>query len=101
MDLCRLCKGTFSSSVHSRSDYESRRAVGPGLRGEEFDVIAIKSRAHFRRGFDDSGFAPTILLVEPPQALHGTVHLNALPYDNLNLNDYYPYGNPSFLKGPA
>jgi microcystin degradation protein MlrC len=67
-----------------------------GLRAEDFDVIAIKSRAHFRRGFDDSGFAPTILLVEPPQPFMGTVHLNALHYDNLNLNDYYPYGNPSF-----
>jgi len=27
-----------------------------------FKVIAIKSRAHFRRGFDDSGFAKTIML---------------------------------------
>lgn len=67
-----------------------------GLRPEEFDVIAIKSRAHFRRGFDDSGFAPTILLVEPPQPFMGTVHLEALPYENLRLTDYYPYGDPGF-----
>ena len=38
-----------------------------GLDRREFQVIAIKSRVHFRRGFDDSGFAPTILLVEPTQ----------------------------------
>ncbi|RDJ27863.1 hypothetical protein DWF00_09685 [Bosea caraganae] len=67
-----------------------------GLQPDEFDVIAIKSRAHFRRGFDDSGFAPTILLVEPPQPFMGTVRLEALSYENLSLTDYYPYGNPSF-----
>ena len=67
-----------------------------GLKPEEFDVIAIKSRAHFRRGFDDSGFAPTILLVEPPKPFMGTVHLEALPYTNLTLTEFYPYGNPRF-----
>lgn len=71
-----------------------------GLRREDFDVIAIKSRAHFRRGFDDSGFAPTILLVEPPHPFMGTVHLDALRYEHLKLADYYPYGNPS-LPAPA
>lgn len=67
-----------------------------GLDLADFDVIAIKSRAHFRRGFDDSGFAPTILLVEPPHPFLGTVHLDALPYENLTLADYYPYGDPDF-----
>lgn len=67
-----------------------------GFKPDEFDVIAIKSRVHFRRGFDDSGFAPTILLVEPPQPFMGTVHLQALPYEHLALTDYYPYGNPRF-----
>ncbi|AOO80160.1 M81 family metallopeptidase [Bosea vaviloviae] len=67
-----------------------------GFKPDEFDVIAIKSRVHFRRGFDDSGFAPTLLLVEPPQPFMGTVHLQALPYEHLTLMDYYPYGNPSF-----
>jgi microcystin degradation protein MlrC len=70
-----------------------------GLKAEEFDVIAIKSRAHFRRGFDDSGFAPTILLVEPPHPFLGTIHLAALPYANLRLADYYPYGDPDFPPG--
>ena len=67
-----------------------------GLRAEDFDVIAIKSRVHFRRGFDDSGFAPTILLVEPPEPFVGTVHLQALPYQNLDLTAFYPYGNPPY-----
>lgn len=69
-----------------------------GLRAEDFDVIAIKSRVHFRRGFDDSGFAPTILLVDPDQPFLGTMRLEGLRYENLRLADYYPYGGPSDLS---
>jgi microcystin degradation protein MlrC len=36
-----------------------------GLDISAFQVIAIKSRVHFMRGFHDNGFARTILLVEP------------------------------------
>jgi microcystin degradation protein MlrC len=61
-----------------------------------FKVIAIKSRAHFRRGFDDSGFAETIMLVEPPHPFLGTVHLEALPYRNVDLKQFYPYWEPKF-----
>lgn len=61
-----------------------------------FDIIAIKSRVHFRRGFDDSGFARTILLVEPPEPFLGTVQLDGLPYTNVDLSKYYPYGDPVF-----
>jgi microcystin degradation protein MlrC len=63
---------------------------------EQFDVMAIKSRVHFRRGFDDSGFAKTILLVEPPQPFLGTTRLDGLPYQNVDLTRFYPYGNPAF-----
>ena len=66
-----------------------------GLSPAAYDVIAIKSRVHFRRGFDDSGFAPTILLVEPDEPFLGTVRLDALPYENLRIADYYPYGGPA------
>ena len=61
-----------------------------------FDVIAIKSRVHFRRGFDDSGFAKTILLVEPVEPFLGTVRLEGLPYQNVDLKKFYPYGEPVF-----
>ncbi|WP_159350503.1 M81 family metallopeptidase [Roseomonas harenae] len=71
-----------------------------GLKPGDFDVIAIKSRVHFRRGFDDSGFARTILLVEPPQPFLGTVRLDGLTYENLTLTDYYPYGQPAFTVQP-
>ncbi len=67
-----------------------------GLDLSEFQVIAIKSRVHFRRGFDDSGFARTILLVEPTEPFLGTVRLDALAYRNVDLSDFYPYGDPEF-----
>lgn len=67
-----------------------------GLQPEDFDIIAVKSRVHFRRGFDDSGFARHILLVHPPQPFMGTVHIEALPYEHLRLSDYYPHGSPEF-----
>lgn len=61
-----------------------------------FRVIAIKSRVHFRRGFDDSGFAKTILLVEPIAPFLGTVRLDGLPYRNVDLKKFYPYGDVAF-----
>lgn len=62
-----------------------------GVRLADFRAFAIKSRVHFRRGFDDSGFAPTIILVEPTEGFLGTVQLDALPYEHVRLADYYPY----------
>ena len=61
-----------------------------------YKVIAIKSRVHFRRGFDDSGFAKTILLVEPLEPFLGTMRLGGLPYRNVDLKKFYPYGEPVF-----
>jgi microcystin degradation protein MlrC len=66
------------------------------LAPDDFKVIAIKSRVHFRRGFHDTGFARTILLVEPTEPFLGTVRLDALPYQNVDLTQYYPYGDPHF-----
>ena len=67
-----------------------------GFGADKFKVFAIKSRVHFRRGFDDSGFAKTILLVEPEQPFLGTVRLEALPYRNVDISKFYPYGDVSF-----
>jgi microcystin degradation protein MlrC len=66
---------------------------GP-LSPEEFDVFVVKSRVHFRRGFDETGFAPTILVVEAPGPFVGTTYLDALPYENVDLSRLYPYGTP-------
>jgi microcystin degradation protein MlrC len=67
-----------------------------GLDIGAFQVFAIKSRVHFRRGFHDNGFAKTILLVEPVEPFLGTIRLDKLPYKNVDLMHYYPYGNPDF-----
>jgi microcystin degradation protein MlrC len=67
-----------------------------GLNPDDFQVFALKSRVHFRRGFDDSGYARTILLVEPPEPFLGTVRLDGLPYRNVDLTRFYPYGDPQF-----
>ncbi len=69
--------------------------AGIGLDPAAFAVTAIKSRVHFRRGFDDSGFAKTILLVEPAQPFLGTIRLDGLSYRTVNLRRFYPYGDPA------
>jgi microcystin degradation protein MlrC len=69
---------------------------GPGFTIDQFKTFAIKSRVHFRRGFDDSGFAKTIILTEPEQPFLGTVRLEALPYRNVDISKFYPYGDVSF-----
>ena len=84
---CVLVLSPYLAQILEPSSF---RAMG--LPPEDFDVFAIKSRAHFRRGFDDSGFAPTILLVEPPEPFMGTVHLDALAYEHVDLAAFYPYG---------
>jgi microcystin degradation protein MlrC len=66
---------------------------GP-LDPDDFDSFVIKSRVHFRRGFDETGYAETIIIVDAPGPFVGTVHLDALPYENVTLTDYYPYGTP-------
>ena len=75
---------------------EPRPLNALGLDVADFKAFAIKSRVHFRRGFDDSGFAKTILLVEPVEPFLGTVRLDALPYQNVDLQKFYPYGAPQF-----
>ncbi len=60
----------------------------------DFDVFVVKSRVHFRRGFDETGFAPTIIVVEAPGPFVGTTFLDALPYENADLSVLYPYGAP-------
>lgn len=76
------------------------RIHAAGVDVREFDVFAIKSRVHFRRGFDDTGYAPTILLVEPPGTFMGTVHLDALAYRNIRPTDFFPFGSPAFDLPP-
>jgi microcystin degradation protein MlrC len=61
---------------------------------EDFDVFVVKSRVHFRRGFDETGFAKTIVVVEAPGPFVGTTFLDALPYEHVDLSVLYPFGMP-------
>ncbi len=61
---------------------------------DDYDVFVVKSRVHFRRGFDETGFAQTIVIVEAPEPFVGTTFLDALPYENVDLGGLYPYGVP-------
>jgi len=73
--------------------YPELFAIGP-IDPNDYDVFVVKSRAHFRRGFDETGYAPTILVVEAPEPYVGTTFLDALPYENVDLSQLYPYGTP-------
>jgi len=61
---------------------------------DDYDMFVVKSRVHFRRGFDETGYASTIILVDAPGPFVGTNALDALQYENVTLTDYYPYGTP-------
>src|SRR5690625_176247 len=63
---------------------------------DDFDVFVLKSRVHFRRGFDETGYAKTILLVDAPGDWFGTTRLDALDYENVDLSEYYPFGDPDY-----
>ena len=88
-DGCTLVLSPFLAQIIEVSTLESL-----GLDPAAYDVIALKSRVHFRRGFDDTGFAPTILLVEPDEPFLGTVRLDALPYRAIDPQKFYPYAAP-------
>ena len=59
---------------------------------DDYDVFVLKTRVHFRRGFDETGYAPTIHIVDAPGDWFGTIRLDALEYENVRLQDFYPYG---------
>jgi microcystin degradation protein MlrC len=53
----------------------------------ELDIISLKSRVHFRRGFHETGLAGTIIEVDAPG--WGPADLTGLPYENIP-KDIYP-----------
>jgi microcystin degradation protein MlrC len=65
-----------------------------GIEPDDFDVFVLKTRAHFRRGFDDTGYAPTIVIVDAPGDWFGTTRLGALTYEHAPIGRLYPFGSP-------
>ncbi len=58
-----------------------------GLDAKALDIIVLKSRVHFRRGFADTGLAGAIIEIDAPG--WGPADLTALPYQNIP-KDIYP-----------
>ena len=58
---------------------------------DDFDVFVVKSRVHFRRGFDETGYAKTIQVVDAPGDWFGTIRINALEYEFGPIDQLYPF----------
>ena len=75
--------------------YVQIRTLGPlrfaGIDPDDYEVFVVKSRVHFRRGFDETGYAKTILVVDAPGAWFGTTRLNALEYEHAPIDTLYPF----------
>ncbi len=52
-----------------------------GIKFADLDIIVLKSRVHFRRGFADTGLARTIIEIDAPG--WGPADLTMLPYKNV------------------
>lgn len=72
--------------------------VGP-INPDEYQVFVSKTRVHFRRGFDETGYAPTNIIVDAPGDWFGTVRLDALDYEHAPINRLYPFGEPGEWRG--
>jgi microcystin degradation protein MlrC len=76
--------------------YTQIRTLGPlriaGIEPDDYDVFVVKSRVHFRRGFDETGYAKTIIVVDAPGSWFGTTRLDALDYKYAPIDRLYPFG---------
>ncbi|WP_312016709.1 M81 family metallopeptidase [Bradyrhizobium sp. BR 10261] len=57
-----------------------------GLRPEDFDIIVLRSKTHFRAFYED--LAEEILIVDTPD--HGVADLRLLPYERLDTHRVFP-----------
>jgi microcystin degradation protein MlrC len=71
---------------------------GP-IEPNEYQVFVSKTRVHFRRGFDETGYAPTNIIVDAPGDWFGTTRLDALDYEHAPLDRLYPFGTPGSWHG--
>jgi microcystin degradation protein MlrC len=60
---------------------------------DKYQVFIVKSRVHFRRGFDETGYAQTILVVDAPGPWFGTTRLDAIAYEYGPISELYPFGD--------
>jgi len=62
-----------------------------GLRPEDFDIIVLRSKTHFRAFYE--GLAEEILIVDTPD--YGVADLRLLPYERLDTHRVFPLGPES------
>jgi microcystin degradation protein MlrC len=70
-------------------------AFGP-VDPRSYDAFVVKSRVHFRRGFDETGFARAVIIADAPGPFLGTTALDALEYDHAPIDRLYPFGESSW-----
>ena len=58
-----------------------------GIKLADLDIIVLKSRVHFRRGYVENGFAKEIVWIDAPGL--GPADLTGIPYKNIP-KDLYP-----------
>ncbi len=58
-----------------------------GIDFKKLDIVVLKSRVHFRRGYDETGIAGSIIIIDAPG--WGPADLSTLPYKNIP-KDIYP-----------
>ena len=81
------------SPAYEQITSPERLRFGP-INPDDYDVFVVKSRVHFRRGFDETGYAKTIIVVEAPGPFVGTTHLDGLTYEHAPIDRLYPFGTP-------
>jgi microcystin degradation protein MlrC len=68
-----------------------------GLRPEDFDVIVLRSKTHFRAFYEP--LAEEILIVDTPD--YGAADLTQLPYTRLDRSRNFPLNEPSVTGGDS
>lgn len=84
-------------SSHLLQVWIPRQLVQLPVKTSRNTIYVVKSRVHFRRAFEDTGLAASIYVVDAPQPFVGTVHLEALPYENADLKSFFPYSKQNVL----
>lgn len=78
------------TSTYEQITSPERLRFGP-INPDNYQVFVVKSRVHFRRGFDETGYAKTILVVDAPGDWFGTTRLDKLDYKFGPISELYPF----------
>lgn len=63
-----------------------------GIALHDLDIVSLKSRVHFRRGFHETGIAGSIVEIDAPGL--GPADLSQVPYENIP--EIYPLSGPEW-----